>query len=78
MFEQVKYERQRFFVRNEVGLVDFDVLDDRGHPTEADAFGNGAALCHFGLTILEEMIHGGPAWIGDADRDVFFLFTQER
>src|SRR5262249_39874189 len=57
---------------------DFEAFDDRGHPAEANAFGNGAALGGFGLAVLEEMIHGGAAWVGDADRDVFSLFTEER
>src|SRR5215467_1579977 len=77
MFEHIEYERERFFVRDEIGLVDLDVLDDRGHPAETDPFGNGAAFRRLGLAILEQMIHGSAARIGDADRDVFFLFTQE-
>ena len=67
----------RFLVGNEIGLVDFDVLDDRSDPAEPDAFGYRAAFGRFGLAVLEQMIHGGAARIGDADRDVFFLFAQE-
>ena len=49
----------------------------RRHAAKPDAFGNGAAFGRLGLAVLEQMIHRSAARVGDADRDVSFLLTQE-
>ena len=77
MLEQVEDERQRFFVGNEIGLVDFQSVDDRSDAAEPDAFGDRAAFGRRCLAVLEQMVHRRAARIGDTDDDVLFLLAQE-
>src|SRR5579885_312711 len=76
VFDQVEDERQRLFIRDQVGFVDFETLDDRRDPAESDAFGNRAAFGRFGFAILEQMIHRRAARIGAPGDDVFLFLAQ--
>ena len=77
MFEQIEDDRQRLFVGNEVGLVDFYAVDDRRHAAEPNAFGYRAAFGRFRLAILEQMKHRRAPRIGDTDCDALIFFSQE-
>src|SRR3954470_12708555 len=77
VLEQIEYDRYGLFVGNEIGLLDFDVVDDRRHAAEPDAFGDRAALGGFSLALGEQVVHRGAARISNADHDVLLLLMEK-
>ena len=77
VFDEIEDDRHRFLIGNEIGLVDFDTIDDRRHAAKPDAFGNRTAFGGFRLTILEQVVHRRAARIGNADCDSSVFLTQE-
>ena len=77
MLEQIENNRHGFLVGNEIGLVDFQVLDDRRDAAKSDALGDRATVARLGLAMGEQIVHAGAAGIGKPDDDVALFFTQE-
>ena len=77
VLEQIEDDRHRLLVRNQVGLVDLDVLDQRRDAPEPDAFGDRAALRRLGLAVRKQIVHGRALRVGDADDDVRASFRAD-
>ena len=72
-----KMIRDRLLVGDQIGLLALDVLDDRRHAAEPDAFGDRAAFARLGLAVREQIVHRGAARVGAADHDVLLHLAQE-
>src|SRR5680860_318304 len=78
MLCQVKEYGQCFFIGNNVGVINFKILDDTGRSPQSNPFSDRSAFRSLGFTAREQGIHRRTTWIGTTDNDVLFLFTQER